>query len=93
MTVLSDGYLYGHDCSTGGVYEAIEGGAGAGCGSPVLSQISSVTNASHRVSTYKINVEKSPPGGSAVLMLTFSQPVTTAIVKITGGVRNYLLIV
>ncbi len=83
-TVTSAGYLYGHNCSTGGIYVPISGRGG--CASPLFKQISSLTNATHRVSSYKITVEKNPPGGAVVFLLTFSQPVTLQSVLFSGAV-------
>ena len=38
-----------------------------------------------RVSTYKLVVLKSPPGGNLLMRLTFTQPVDAASVKIVGN--------
>ncbi len=50
-------------------------------------QISSTDDGTTRTSTYKINVNKSPPGGSVILMITFSHPVNTSTVTVSGDVR------
>ncbi len=86
LTVRSEGYMYGRECSTGGQYVAIPRGDNDGCGSPEFSQISTVQNGANVVSTYKVSVERSPPGGSLALVLTFTQPVSPATVSITGDV-------
>ncbi len=73
-------------CSTGGAYIDIGNSGGGGCSpTPTFQQISSVVTGSTRVSTYKIHIYRSPPGGSVRTLLTFSQPVDTTIVSITGG--------
>ena len=38
-----------------------------------------------RVSTYKMMVLKRPPGGNLIMRLTFTQPVNTTAVTISGG--------
>ena len=38
-----------------------------------------------RVSTYKMMVLKRPPGGNLIMRLTFTQPVNTTSVTISGG--------
>ncbi len=85
--VHSDGYLYGRNCSTGGAYIPI-GGRGD-CESPQYRLISTSTNATTLTSNYKLTVEKKPPGGSAVLLLTFSQPVGLNNVSFSGAVRGH----
>ena len=88
VTVHSEGYRYGMNCSTGGVYVAIPPTNGGGCGTPQITQMDSKVVGNNIESKYKITIDKSPPGGSAALLLTFSQPVTPASVDITGSVRH-----
>lgn len=89
VTVHSEGYMYGKNCSTGGIYVAIPPTSGGGCGTPQLTQMESQIVGSNIESKYKITIDKSPPGGSAALLLTFSQPVTPTSVVITGSVRYF----
>ena len=78
VKVISDGYMYGRNCSTIG-YEIVNGTGGC---ETKLSMEKSVVLGGFRVSTYKVMVLKRPPGGNLVMRLTFSQPVDTASVKI-----------
>ena len=88
VTVKSEGYMYGKNCSTGGIYVTIPPSSGGGCGTPQITQMGSeIVGGNIIESKYKITVEKNPPGGSAALLLTFSQPVNPASVVITGSVR------
>ena len=82
VTVHSEGYMYGKNCSTGGIYVSIPPTGGGGCGTPQITQMESQLVGSNIESKYKITIDKSPPGGSAALLLTFSQPVTPASVVI-----------
>ena len=87
VTVHSEGYMYGKNCSTGGIYLSIPPVSGGGCGTPQFTQMDSQNDGTNIVSTYKITIDRTPPGGFAALLLTFSQPVTPASVVITGSVR------
>ena len=87
VTVHSEGYMYGKNCSTGGKYLDIPPDSGGGCGTPQFTQMDSHNDGTYIVSTYKITIDRTPPGGSAALLLTFSQPVTPESVVITGSVR------
>ena len=87
VTVHSEGYMYGKNCSTGGIYVPIEPIDGGGCGIPKFTQMERKIVGNNIESKYKITIDKSPPGGAAALLLTFSQPVTPASVVITGSVR------
>ena len=89
VTVHSEGYMYGRNCSTEGVYVSIPPISGGGCGTPQITQMDSQLVGSNIESKYKITIEKSPPGGSAALLLTFSQPVTLTSVVITPSVRIF----
>ena len=90
VKVHSEGYMYGKNCSTGGVYVPIPPSSGGGCGIPQVSQMETKLVGNDIESKYKITIDKSPPGGAAALLLTFSQPVTPASVVMTASVR-YLL--
>ncbi len=95
MTVRSEGYLYGHVCSTGGVYVPIDNDGGGGCNTPTLKQDSSTvdTTTNVRTSAYKINIKKTAPlEGKAILLLTFSQPVSSSNVAITGSVYDLIVL-
>ena len=87
VTVHSEGYMYGKNCSTGGIYLTIPPATGGGCGTPQFTQMDSQNDGTKIVSTYKITINRTPPGGFAALLLTFSQPVTPTSVVITGSVR------
>ena len=89
VTVHSEGYMYGRNCSTGGEYVSIPPISGGGCGTPQITQMDSKLVGSNIESKYKITIEKNPPGGSAALLLTFSQPVDVTSVVITGSVSNF----
>ena len=89
VTVHSEGYMYGKNCSTGGIYVPIEPIDGGGCGIPKFNQMERKIVGNNIESKYKITIDKSPPGGAAALLLTFSQPVTPDSVVITGSVRNF----
>ena len=89
VTVHSEGYMYGKNCSTGGIYVPIEPIGGGGCGIPKFTQMERKIVGNDIESKYKITIDKSPPGGAAALLLTFSQPVTPASVVITGSVRYF----
>lgn len=79
--------MYGRNCSTGGIYVSIPPISGGGCGTPQITQMDSKLVGSNIESKYKMTIEKNPPGGSAALLLTFSQPVTLSSVVISGSVR------
>ena len=86
MYVRNSGLMYGHNCSTNGVYEDLA--SGGTCDTVTIKQVNSEVQGSERISTYKIHISKSPPGGSAVTFLTFTQPVSVQNVVITNSVRE-----
>ena len=84
--VHNSGLMFGHNCSTNGVYEDL---ASSGtCDTVTLKQVGSEVQGADRVSAYKIHIHKSPPGGSAVTFLTFTQPVTLQSVQIRNSVSG-----
>ena len=138
MKVMSDGYMYGHNCSTDGYKTVLGSGgcetqlnmkrsefmgdiresfrlsrrqsqlalqcrnlaqyqihpvlryggtvslsdAGPSCNTERKLRLESGLLNTSRVSTYKINVLKRPPGGKLLMMLTFTQPVNVTSVNI-----------
>ena len=86
MYVRNSGLMYGHNCSTNGVYEDL---ASSGtCDTVTIKQVASEVQGTDRIGTYKIHISKSPPGGSVVSYLTFTQPVTVQTVQITNSVSD-----
>ena len=86
MYVRNSGLMYGHNCSTNGVYEDL---ASSGtCETVTIKQVASEVQGTDRIATYKIHISKSPPGGSVVSYLTFTQPVTVQTVQITNSVSD-----
>ncbi len=88
VTVHSDGLMFGHVCSTGGVYQPISNNKNSSCNSPMFKQEASYTDVNGTlISEYKININKNHPlGGSVVMLFTFSQPASPSTVKVTGSV-------
>lgn len=84
--VRKEGWLFGTNCSTGGKFEPV-GGAG-NCEARTIKQISSELVENRTVSTYKLGLENSLKGGrkAAVMILTFSQGVSSKNMNITGEV-------
>ncbi len=82
--------MYGLVCSTGGVYVPIVNDQQPtfSCDEPTINLVESFEGAGNvTVSKYKINIHKTTdPGGSLIMLLTFSQPVSTASVVISGSV-------
>ncbi len=79
--------MYGHVCSTNNAYVAIPSQAADSCDQPYFKQESSTVASGTRTSDYKMTISKSGTfGGSVIFLLTFSQPVTPAMVTITGSV-------
>jgi hypothetical protein len=58
------------------------------CNNPNIKQTSSADDGTNVISEYKMNIYKTPPGGSVTMLITFSQPVTPSSVTITGDVSD-----
>lgn len=86
MTVRNAGLMYGHNCSTSGIYQDLN--TTGNCATITIKQVTSEILASDRVSKYKIHIPKTPPGGSVMAFLTFTQPVTNQSVQITNSVSE-----
>jgi hypothetical protein len=84
VLVHSDGYMYGHNCSTNGTFVKLLGAEN--CSNPIIKYDKSTEYEGIRVSTYKIQVSQSTPGQSIVALLTFTQPVDSTQVKVSGDV-------
>ena len=80
------GLMYGHNCSTNGIYQDLN--TTGNCSTVTIKQVSSEIQGSDRVSMYKIYIPKTPPGGSVVTFLTFTQPVTNQSVQLTISVSE-----
>ncbi len=84
VKVLNSGLMYGRNCSTGGTYKPVD--SSGTCSTPTHRMISTgPLNATHSRSNYKIYLHNSVPGGVAMTLFTFSQPVGLESVQITGS--------
>ena len=83
ITVHNTGLMYGHVCETGGDFLPVNG---SGCGGLTIKYLSWQESGPNNISTYKLVIERDPPGGFIVALVSFSQPVTTTSVSITGDV-------
>ena len=96
VTILSDGYMYGHNCSTGGKDKYIELQGTGDCHSQStaaqFNQYEHIDDGTHINSSYKILLYNGDVinNKAVVSYLTFSQPINLDIVTIDGYTKPTL---
>ena len=94
VTILSDGYMYGHNCSTGGQYIELKGTGNCHTQSTVaeFNQYEHIDDGIHINSSYRILLYNGDitHNQAVVSFLTFSQPVDLDIVRIDGSPKPNL---
>ena len=96
VEILSDGYMYGHNCSTGGKDKYIELKGQGDCHTQStaaqFNQYEHIDDGTHINSSYKILLYNGDVTNNqaVVSFLTFSQPVNLNIIKIDGSPKPTL---